>query len=471
MLFNSWTFLVFIILVLALYYNLSFRWQNRMLLAASCLFYSAWDWRFLILLVVSASIDFSVGLKIHQTQSSGARKWLLLLSCGANLGILGFFKYCNFFRANAALALAWFGLSASSATLDIILPLGISFYTFHSLSYTIDVYRGKMVPIRSFPDYMLFVMYFPQLVAGPIARAVALIPQVVSPRAVTRSAVIEGLWLTLWGLFKKMVIADNLAPLVDATFELEQAPSGGQCLLTLYAFAFQIYCDFSGYTDIARGLARLMGFQLALNFALPYTACNPVEFWQRWHISLSTWFRDYLYIPLGGNRHGLWKTCRNLLLTMLLGGLWHGAAWNFIIWGLYHGVLLVLYRLWATLRPAPVSNASRRAGGLVSGVIMFHFTCLGWLFFRATSVEQIQNFLEQIFTNFSFNRDAATMVFPVVFFSGILWIFELWLRNNDDPRLRPGWNRGLGPLTVFVLILSIMFLAAGKWQQFIYFQF
>jgi D-alanyl-lipoteichoic acid acyltransferase DltB (MBOAT superfamily) len=328
-----------------------------------------------------------------------------------------------------------------------------------------------MVPIRSFPDYMLFVMYFPQLVAGPIARAVALIPQVVSPRAVTRSAVIEGLWLVLWGLFKKMVIADNLAPLVDATFELEQAPSGGQCLLTLYAFAFQIYCDFSGYTDIARGLARLMGFQLALNFALPYTACNPVEFWQRWHISLSTWFRDYLYIPLGGNRHGLWKTCRNLLLTMLLGGLWHGAAWNFIIWGLYHGVLLVLYRLWATLRPAPVSNASRRAGGLVSGVIMFHFTCLGWLFFRATSVEQIQNFLEQIFTNFSFNRDAATMVFPVVFFSGILWIFELWLRNNDDPRLRPGWNRGLGPLTVFVLILSIMFLAAGKWQQFIYFQF
>ena len=469
--FNSWTFLVFILVVLPLYHTVSFRWQNRMLLAASCLFYSAWDWRFLILLVVSTSIDFVVGLKLQQARSSEARKWLLVLSCGANLGILGFFKYFNFFIANATIALAWFGFGVSAAVLDIILPLGISFYTFHSMSYTIDVYRGKMVPIKSFSSYMLFVLYFPQLVAGPIARAVALIPQVVAPRSVTRSALIEGLWLALWGLFKKMVIADNLAPVVDATFDLDQAPSGGQCLLALYAFAFQIYCDFSGYTDIARGLARLMGFQLALNFALPYMACNPVEFWQRWHISLSTWFRDYLYIPLGGNQHGLVKTCRNLLLTMLLGGLWHGASWNFIIWGLYHAVLLVLYRLWATFRAARGPDAAPRGGGLVSAVIMFHCTCLGWLFFRAASVEQILNFLVQICTNLSFNRDAATMIFPVLFFPGILWAFELWLRNSDDPRLRPGWNCGLGPLTVSVLMLSIMFLAAGKWQQFIYFQF
>lgn len=471
MLFNSWTFLSFIIIVLALYYSLPFRWQNRMLLVASCVFYSAWDWRFLALILVSTSIDFVVGLKIPQTQSPAIRKRLLLLSCGANLGILGFFKYFNFFSHNLAVLLSWFGISLPDATLNIILPLGISFYTFHAMSYAIDIYRGKMTPIKSFPNYLLFVMYFPQLVAGPIARAAALIPQVASPRSVGRSAVIEGLWLVLWGLFKKMVIADNLAPIVDSTFESEQAPSGARCLLVLYAFAFQIYCDFSGYTDIARGLARLMGFQLTLNFNLPYWASNPVEFWQRWHITLSTWYRDYLYIPLGGNRYGLWKTCRNVMLTMLLGGLWHGASWNFLIWGLYHGVLLVLYRLWTDFKPAHINHSPHWTAALVSGVAMFHLTCVGWLFFRATSLGQILNFLTQMFTNFEFGHDAAAMVFPVVFFPGILWALELWLRNSDDPRLRPGWNWGLGPLTISTLIFSIIFLGAGAGRQFIYFQF
>jgi len=339
------------------------------------------------------------------------------------------------------------------------------------MSYTIDIYRGKMKPIHSFLDYMLFVLYFPQLVAGPIARAADLIPQVIHPRTITRVQIRAGLWLVLWGFFKKMVIADNLAPIVDKVFDAPDVPGGAQCLLAVYAFAIQIYCDFSGYTDIARGLGKLMGFELALNFNLPYLAKNPAEFWHRWHISLSSWLRDYLYIPLGGNRHGTTKTYRNLMLTMLLGGLWHGAAWNFVIWGGYHGLLLSLHRL---LRGEPAGSDARRAGpvgSFVSWVIMFHLTCLGWFFFRATSLSQIGTFLKRIGTDLVFDQQIAAMAFPLVFFGGLLWTLELWLRNADDARTRWGWRWGLGPVTVSVLLAAVFLLTPSGSRQFIYFQF
>jgi D-alanyl-lipoteichoic acid acyltransferase DltB (MBOAT superfamily) len=472
MLFNSWAFIPFIIPVLVLYYVLPFRWQNRMLLVASCIFYGAWDWRFLFLLVFSTSIDYFVGIKMYESADAGRRKFLLTLSIVANLGILCFFKYFNFFIDNAVGLGHAFGLNLSAAHLGIILPVGISFYTFHAMSYTIDIYRGKMTPIRSFPDYMLFVLYFPQLVAGPIARAADLIPQVTHPRTIRTNQVCEGLWLVLWGFFKKMVIADNLGPLVDGVFDAKGAVTGLQCLLATYAFAYQIYCDFSGYTDIARGLGKLMGFELALNFNQPYLAQNPAEFWHRWHISLSTWLRDYLYIPLGGNRKGTVRTYVNLILTMLLGGLWHGAAWNFIIWGLYHGTLLAVHRLVTggkvrteeEMARTPITNWLCR-------IVMFHLVCLGWLFFRARSFAQIVTFLQRMATDLVLERQAAAFLFPLLLLVGFLWVLELWVRNADDARTRWGWKWGLGPVTVSVLAAAIIFLTPSGVRQFLYFQF
>jgi D-alanyl-lipoteichoic acid acyltransferase DltB (MBOAT superfamily) len=470
MLFNSWTFVPFILVVLGLYYVLPFRWQNRMLLAASCVFYGAWDYRFLSLLAFSTAIDYVVALLLHRSSSPGRRRALLAFSVVANLSILCLFKYFNFFAEGAAALTAALGLPLPAAHLDVILPLGISFYTFHAMSYTIDVYRGQLTPVRSFPDYMLFVLYFPQLVAGPIARARELMPQVTQPRTVRPEHVVGGLWLVLWGYFKKMVIADNLAALVNPVFASPEAAGGGQCLLALYAFAFQIYCDFSGYTDIARGLGKLMGFELARNFKLPYLARNPSDFWQRWHISLSSWLRDYLYVPLGGNRGGRLLTYRNLMLTMLLGGLWHGAQWNFVLWGGYHGLLLCGHRLLVGRR-----EGAAKAGGLVTRLaarlLMFHLVCLGWLFFRSSDVAQVGTFLRLMATDFALDARLAPLLAALLLLAGSLWLLELWLRSADDVRTRWGWNWVLGPVTVSLLLAAIFFLTPTQAQQFIYFQF
>jgi D-alanyl-lipoteichoic acid acyltransferase DltB (MBOAT superfamily) len=472
MLFNSWSFLPFIIAVLLLYYVLPFRWQNRMLLVASCVFYGAWDWRFLILLFGSTAIDFFVGRSIHASANPRARKRLLILSVVANLGILGFFKYFNFFTDSAVHLLNLLGLHVSPVVLAVGLPVGISFYTFHAMSYTIDIYRGKLEPVRNFWDYMLFVLYFPQLVAGPIARASALIPQVTNPRSIRLRQVLEGLWLMLWGFFKKMVVADNLAVIADRVFNAQDPGTGLQCLVGCYAFAYQIYCDFSGYTDIARGLGKIMGFELSLNFNQPYLARNPVDFWRRWHISLSTWLRDYLYIPLGGNRHGTLLTYRNLMLTMLLGGLWHGAAWNFVLWGAYHGALLAGHRLLFGARGAEDAEAKPGlAFGFLSWVVMFHLTCLGWLFFRASSLTQIGTILGRMASGLVLDEVVIGSLFLVVFLVALLWLVEVWLRNTDAPWTRWGWNVGLGPVAVSVLLAAIFFLTAGASKQFIYFQF
>lgn len=327
-----------------------------------------------------------------------ARKPYLLISLVTNLGLLGFFKYFNFFIDTAQSLFGLFGVHLPIPVMQVILPVGISFYTFQALSYTIDVYRGQLHATRSFWDFFLAVLFFPHLVAGPIQRAAGLIAQVVEPRKTTKTQVVDGVHLIIWGLYKKICIADKLAPIANQYFSLSQ-PSGGEVLVAVLAFTFQIYCDFSGYTDIARGVAKLIGFEFVLNFNLPYLATNPSDFWRRWHISLSDWLRDYLYVSLGGNRGGELLTYRNLMLTMLLGGLWHGAAWNFVLWGLYHGFLLCAHRF----GQVPL----KRLGKTLSGVwaapwiilriaTMFTLTCYGWLLFRATSISQIVTFTSSL---------------------------------------------------------------------------
>ena len=397
MLFNSFVFVGFFLLTYALYLSLrrSTRSQNTLLLVASYVFYGYWDWRFLGLLAASTIVDFAVGRALYAADSQRRRKLLLAVSVCTNLGILGFFKYYDFFAGSLAALMRVLGLEPDPFTLGILLPVGISFYTFQTMSYTIDIYRGKLAPVKSPIDFALFVAFFPQLVAGPIERARNLLPQIAQPRRVDRDQVGAGLWLILWGYFKKAVIADRMALIVNPIFAEHTEFQGLELVVALLAFTVQIYGDFSGYSDIARGLAKLLGFELMVNFKLPYFAINPSDFWLRWHVSLSSWLRDYLYFPLGGNRGGTLRTQRNLAVTMLLGGLWHGAAWNFVIWGGYHGALLAIYR-W--LDSAPVHADPWRSGRprwriLVMMAVMFVLTVLGWLLFRADSAGQILYFL------------------------------------------------------------------------------
>ena len=321
MTFVSIVFLVFMLILYPLYLVLPHRWQNHLLLVGSLVFYGWWDWRFLGLLAFTSTLDWWVGRLLESTEDPGRRRFLLTASISANLATLGFFKYFNFFAGSLASVLAPFGVELGWTTLHIILPIGISFYTFQSMSYTFDVYRRHMPTCRSYFDFMTFVSFFPQLVAGPIERAVDLIPRVQAPRRITRDGFSRGLYLILLGLFKKIAVSDGVAGSVDAIYNATHAVSGADVRLATWLFAVQIYCDFSGYSDIARGLAKILGFDLMTNFNLPYMSVNPSEFWRRWHISLSTWLRDYLYIPLGGNRGSESKTYRNLMTTMGLGGL------------------------------------------------------------------------------------------------------------------------------------------------------
>ncbi|MEZ4665047.1 MAG: MBOAT family O-acyltransferase, partial [Caldilineaceae bacterium] len=318
MLFNTPEYFLFLGVVLLLYYATTQRVQNYMLLAASYLFYSFWDWRYLSLILLSTLVDFSVAQAIGRTEQPGRRKLWLGLSLGVNLGILGFFKYCNFFIHNAAAALAWLGMEPHLPVLNILLPVGISFYTFQTMSYTIEVYRGKMAPVRNLVDFALYICYFPQLVAGPIERPQNLVPALQTKRTVNNEQFMSGCLLILIGLFRKIVIADGLSAQIDPIFSSPALFSSPELIMGVFLFALQIYCDFAGYSDIARGSSRLLGIELMENFNQPYFAANVSEFWQRWHISLSSWLRDYVYIPLGGNRHGAFNTYRNLLITMLL---------------------------------------------------------------------------------------------------------------------------------------------------------
>lgn len=476
MLFNSLEFLIFLPIVLCVYFLLPHRGQNRFLLAASCFFYAMWDWRFLFPLLTSTCIDYFCAIRMDASwarkEPDAARKWYLQLSLVTNLGLLGFFKYYNFFQDNFRLLAESAGWHISPWTLQIILPVGISFYTFQALSYTIDVYRGHLHVTNRFSDFLLCVLYFPHLVAGPIQRANNLLSQVMNPRQVTRQHWVDGMHLICWGFFKKVYVADNLSPLVDRTFG-QTAVAGFPAWMAVYAFAIQIYCDFSGYTDIARGVAKLMGFEFVLNFNLPYWATNPQEFWTRWHISLSTWLRDYLYISLGGNRGTAGRTYRNLMLTMIIGGFWHGAAWNFILWGFYHGALLVSHRLASPFLdrlfqwPGAVGEGLSRA---VRVAVMFHLTCYGWLLFRATSLEQVIGMTRSLADPLGgYDPELAWRLAPFVLpLLAVQWVQYLSGRLDF---LSFRWLPAEARVVCYSVFAYFVIFRGGVPQSFIYFQF
>ena len=476
MLFNSLQFAVFFIIVYSLYLISRHKWQNRILLVGSYVFYGAWDWRFLSLIIISTVLDYFCGLSIEATENLKKRKMFLALSIVGNLIMLGFFKYFNFFATSLCDLLGYFGFTAQPSLINIILPVGISFYTFQTLSYTFDIYKGDLKPTKKFFDFALFVAFFPQLVAGPIERAKHLLPQILSPRKTTLNKFYEGSYLIFWGLFLKMFVADNLAKVVDPVFAQSSAQSGAMILLSLYAFAFQIFCDFAGYSNIARGLGMVMGFDIMVNFNLPYFASNPSEFWQRWHISLSSWLRDYLYIPLGGNRGGSLKTYRNLSLTMLLGGLWHGAAWTFIIWGAYQGLLLIVHR---KMRGA-IDRLPKIRSAFITKILkglkilfFFHFVCLGWLIFRAQSVSQIIGMLKSLVFDFSVH-DAHVFsyyLYRFVFYVFILVVVQAFQYIKKDLMAVYKLNIFTKAIFYFVCFYLILIFGVEGGKEFIYFQF
>ena len=476
MLFNSFEFIVFLPLVLLIYYSLPWRWQNRFLVLASIFFYASWNWKFIFPLLFSTCVDYWTSRRmaalLEHHAPRRALKPYLFISVVSNLGLLGFFKYCNFFSESLQLLLLKLGLSIPLGSLEIILPVGISFYTFQALAYTIDVYRGESHAADSFWDFFLAVLYFPHLVAGPIQRASNLLKQVCAPRSITIEKWMLGLHLIFCGYLKKVLLADNLAPIVNEIFAKPSA-SGAEVALACYAFAIQIYCDFSGYTDIARGVAKLMGFEFMLNFNLPYFARSPRDFWRRWHISLSTWLKDYLYVSLGGNRSGRLLTLRNLLVTMLLGGLWHGAAWNFVLWGLYHGLLLAGQHLlegpWGKFCRRHLSG-SAVLRNLAFTIVMFTLTLYGWLLFRAESLAQISVMTEALFLNWG-SCDSEQLN-TVLFFSAPLWLvqflefkfgaLDLFERLRVRAELR---------VFCYSVITYLVLFRGGVPQSFIYFQF
>jgi D-alanyl-lipoteichoic acid acyltransferase DltB (MBOAT superfamily) len=473
MLFNSYAFAIFFAALFPTYWLLG-RWprlQNVLLLAAGYYFYSRWNARFLGLLILSTVMDYACGLWVARVEEQGRRKAIVALSMALNLGMLGYFKYYNFFAESLQAALGSAGFTVRLAHLRVVLPIGISFYTFQSMSYVIDIYRRHIKPTRNLIQFATFVSFFPHLVAGPIMRPTTLLPQVASPRRFDLGQFYAGSYLIFWGLFKKVAIADNLADVVNELFGKWPTLDGGSALLAIYAFAFQIYGDFSGYTDIARGVSKCLGFELSLNFNLPYFATSPRDFWNRWHMSLSHWLRDYLYISLGGSRAGTLATYRNLMLTMVLGGLWHGAAWTFVVWGVYQGLLLVVHRAAAPwlARMEPIEPVERACWTGLRIVVTFHLVCLGWLIFRAGSLEQVSGMLAAIVSRPAI--PAAAYLIPVLVTIVPLFLVQLiqYLAHDLDVVARTPWYLRSGFYTAcfYAIVLGGNF--GG--QQFIYFQF
>jgi alginate O-acetyltransferase complex protein AlgI len=382
MVFSEPRFLLFFLLVFGVHWTLrSNEWRKHLLLVASLYFYGSWDWRFLGLIVAASTVDWYASLQIQRAREEARRaKGWLLFSLIYNLGVLGFFKYFNFFVDSGVVFLGWLGFKADIEVLRIVLPVGISFFTFQTMSYTIDVYRGHLQPVRGYFDFLLYVTFFPQLVAGPIVRASTFLPQLFETRRFADVDVHKALGQFLSGFIKKSVVADLIAKPADAVFADPSQYTAGSIWIAVTCYAIQIYCDFSGYSDMAIGAARLLGYELCENFRFPYLATSITDFWRRWHLSLSTWLRDYLYISLGGNRGGRWFTHRNLMLTMLLGGLWHGAGWNFVIWGAIHGVALVVHKEW-------VRTVGEGRLPFVSRLLTVYIVLLAWIFFRATTFE------------------------------------------------------------------------------------
>jgi len=489
MIFNSLPFIAFFVVVYGVYRVLPHRGQNVFLLAASYYFYAAWDWRFVSLIVASTVVNYAVGLGLGRSERPRTRRALLVGGVAFNLALLGFFKYWNFFADNLRAMFGLLGWHADAFTLSVLLPVGISFYTFMTLSYGVDVHRRETAPTRSLLDFGVFVAYFPHLVAGPILRASLLLPQIAAPRTTTADQVAEGAWLLLWGYFKKIYVADNLAHVTARIFDPAGSPSGLEVLLGSVAFAFQIFCDFSGYSDLARGMSKLLGIELNVNFRFPYFVRSPQDFWTHWHISLSTWLRDYLFLPLSyawsrrldgvrwlGLRDDVWIYTAATAITMVLGGLWHGAAWNFVLWGAYQALLLILFRL-ATVRRRRRRRLGRPDVALgwhdlpaVAG--MFALTCYGWLVFRASSIAHVGALTTSLVTGF--RPSAAALLesgLPILLYAGpLLAVHAAEARAGNLDSVR-SWPRPLRYTVYVALAYLIVLFGDFEGSEFIYFQF
>ena len=457
--FASTAFLQFFVLFLLLYVLVARRptARNGLILVASYTFYGCWDWRFLGLILFSTLVDYGVALRLDATPETGPRRRWLWLSLAANLGVLAYFKYAGFFARSLAALAAQVGWQLDAFTLNVVLPVGISFYTFQTLGYTLDVYHRRLPAERSLLCFAAYVAFFPQLVAGPIERAARLIPQFRTVRPVVAADLEAGLWLVIRGYFKKVVIADQLAPLVELAYG---TPSGPAALaLGTLAFALQIYGDFSGYSDIARGTSRWLGFDLMLNFRQPYFATSLREFWGRWHISLSTWLRDYLYIPLGGSRGGTARTLRNLVLTMVLGGLWHGAAWTFVVWGLWHGCGLALCRLiGARVRQVPTA---------VAWLATQLFVVAGWTLFRVGSLAELGLHLQAAPIPIWWSQGLQT----VLVLGGALLLVDYAQHRSGGDEATPVRGAVMKAALQAVLLLLVLLFWETHTTPFIYFQF
>ena len=468
--FASIQFVQFLIVLLGVYLLIRHHEiQNVILLCASYYFYAAWDIRFLLLIWLITGTSFLAGRAVGQTEYARDRKRYLIAYAVFAFIILGYFKYFNFFIESAVILLNSIGVNASPVHLNIILPAAISFYIFESISYVMEINRRHIPSTTQFRHYALFIAYFPKLVAGPIERPAVLIPQIQQPRQIIQDGLTRGVFLILLGLFKKIVIADGLAPTVDSVFNSAATPTPVEIILAVYAFSLQIYCDFSGYTDIARGVSKLFGIELSQNFRFPYFSANPSEFWRRWHMSLSSWLRDYLYIPLGGNRSGPIRIKINLMATMLLGGLWHGAAWNYILWGAYQGGLLVAYGL---LRPVPLQGWKALVSRILATVVFFQFACYGWLLFRARSLGQINEYTVQLLTG-PYEWTANVSRPPLATMLGViaLCLYDFAAYRSGRATFYREWSAPLrGALYAVFVFLTLMGLANAR-SEFIYFQF
>jgi len=485
MVFNSLDFAIFLPIVFILYWfvaqkNLKF--QNALIVVASYVFYGWWDWRFLSLIIFSTVVDYLIGQKLRTEEKQSKRKVLLWTSIIVNLGFLGFFKYYNFFLENFVDAFSLFGIQINANSLNIILPVGISFYTFQTLSYTIDVYKKKLEPTKDFMAFSAFVCFFPQLVAGPIERATNLLPQFYKKRTFEYHKAVDGMRQILWGLFKKLVIADNCANFANQIFNNSADMNGSTLVLGAIFFTFQIYADFSGYSDIAIGTSRLFGFDLKQNFAAPYFSRDIAEFWRRWHISLSTWFRDYLYIPLGGSRGGTWMKVRNTFAIFLVSGFWHGANWTFIIWGALNAIYFL---------PLLLTNNNRKNLGVVAEgklfpsfrelfamLTTFMLTVFAWIFFRSEDLNHAFSYIGGIFSKniFEIPKFSGISDSVIVFYFLVFFIFLEWLGRKDKFAIEKIFDRTNKKVRIILyLFLTILiikyFFDNGKASEFIYFQF
>lgn len=483
MFFNSLNFALFLPIVFMLYWFATrgnLKLQNGILLVSSYFFYASWDYRFLFLLIFSTFLDYFTGIKIQEAQNQNFKKFWFWLSIGVNLGFLGVFKYYNFFASSFADGLSLLGIKSNFWTLQVILPVGISFYTFHGLSYIIDIYKNRIKSEKNFIDYSVFVSFFPLLVAGPIERATHLLPQIKKKREFDSSKAVDGLRQILWGLFKKIVIADNCAEYANTIFNSNSEYSGSTLVLGALFFTFQIYCDFSGYSDIAIGTARLFGIDLLRNFAFPYFSRDIAEFWRRWHISLSSWFKDYLYIPLGGSKGGTWMKIRNTFIIFIVSGFWHGANWTFIIWGVLNAVYIVPSIVFKTNRNYLDIVAQGKylpaLKEVVSMSITFGLTVFAWIFFRAENVGHAFAFISGIFS-----RTLLTIPFfpgimkalSVVFLISVFMVIE-WVGREQQYALQMILKIKKSYLRIicyYTIIISILMYGNFSGNQFIYFQF